>query len=496
MCISLLLLLLGAAGATTLTSVQPIAAPAPRTPPPRQLIDDGLAAIGGEAAARGLRTLSLDVGAMTLALGQEVTPEGSPPFATRFATLQSDWEHRRSSATIEFRSGAIFKVRQALWPAGGVAEVNGAYSPAPAAQVAIGQRNLRQAPHRLLLAALEPAAKLTALSSRRREGRQLEGVRLETPEDTVSLWFDRATRRIAGIEALTDDPILGDRATYQSIESWVTATGSELLVPGEIRSYVNGQLVGIVATAAARGNVPLDSVPFSYPDSMKPRIAAAAGAPRVGASVRVQLDSLAPGIYHVTGGSHHSIAVVQGDSTVLIEVPQNTERVRAVLDTLAARFPRSPVRLAVVSHHHWDHAGGARAALAARLPIVTHEGNVAFIRKVGAARHTIAPDGVERDAARHVVRGMRDSLAIGGGAGRIVLYEVPNTHAAGLLAAYMPAARALFIADIAPQATPLQQRELLAFVRARKLDVERIAPAHGQVVPFADFERTTLAADK
>jgi glyoxylase-like metal-dependent hydrolase (beta-lactamase superfamily II) len=453
--------------------------------------------MGGEAAARGLRTLSLDIGAMTLALGQELTPDGSPPFTTRFATLQSDWENGRSSTMAEFRGGGIFKVRQALWPTGGVAEANGAYMPAPPAQVALGQRTLRQAPHRLLLAALDPAATLTALPPRTREGRQLEGLRLEAQQDTVELWFDTATHRLAGIETRADDPILGDRTAYQSIERWVTATGTELLVPGEARTYVNGTLVGITATAAARGNVAIDTLAFAYPDSMTARITAAATAPSgAGPVIRVRLDSLAPGVYHVTGGTHHSIAVVQGDSTVLIEVPQSTERVRAILDTLAARFPRSPVRVAVVSHHHWDHAGGVRAALAARLPVVTQEGIVPFIRKVGATRRTIAPDGVERTAARHVVRGMRDSLAIGNGAGRIVLYEVPNSHATGLLAAYLPAAKALFIADIAPQATPVQQRELLAFVRARKLDVQRIAPAHGPVVPFADFERTTLAAGR
>ena len=493
--IPLLLLLVGPAGATALASLPTTSgAQAPRPAPPRQLIVDGLAAIGGEAAARGLRTLSTDVGAMSLALGQEVTPGGTPPFGARFATLQSDWENRRSSAAIEFRGGAVFKVRQALWPTGGVAELNGAYTPAPAAQVAIAQRNLRQAPHRLLLAALEPAAKTTPLGQRMREGRRLSGVRVETAQDTAALWFDVATRRLAGIETRTDDPILGDRTTYQSIETWASAAGSELLVPGETRSYVNGQLVAITATAAARANVPLDTLPFTYPDSLRPTIAAAAGGPAGTGPVRVQLDSLAAGVYHVTGGSHHSIAVVQGDSIVLVEVPLSTERVRAVLDTLGSRFPRSPVRLAVVSHHHWDHAGGVRSAFAARLPVLTHEGNVAFLKQVASARRSLAPDGVERDFALQIVRGMRDSLAIGTGAGRIVLYDVPNSHATGLLAGYLPSAKALFIADIAPRATPAQQRELLDFVRSRELDVERIVPAHGPVMAFTDFERTTLAA--
>jgi glyoxylase-like metal-dependent hydrolase (beta-lactamase superfamily II) len=168
--------------------------------------------------------------------------------------------------------------------------------------------------------------------------------------------------------------------------------------------------------------------------------------------------------------------------------------VRAVLDTLAARFPHTPVRLAVNTHHHWDHAAGVRAAFAAHLPIITAEGNVAFLRHVGEMARPLAPDGVEKEPNRHVVRGIRDSLAIGLGDQRLVLYDVPNTHAEGLLAAYVPAARVLFVADLAPQGTPAQGRELLAFIQSRKLAVDRIAGAHGGVLMYSDFEHATLSA--
>jgi glyoxylase-like metal-dependent hydrolase (beta-lactamase superfamily II) len=487
---TLFLLFAGAAGATTLaTAVQPVAPPV-HAPAPRQIVARALTAIGGEAAARGLRTLSVDVGAMALALGQEFSPEGIAPFSARFGTLDSDWETNRSSSTMEVRGTAIFKVRQALWPTGGIGEFNGTYQPAPEQQVAIAQRALRQAPHRLLLTALEASTRLTALPERTRDGRRLAGVRVESARDTVALWFDLVTQRLAGVETRADDAVLGDRETYLSIEQWGPASGTPMLIPIETRTYANGQLVAASVTSAARANSPLDSAPFFVPDSLAARVAAAGAAP-AGA---VTLEALAPGVLLLAGGTHNSLALVQRDSTVLIELPLGTPRVRAVLDTLAARYPHAPVRLAVVSHHHWDHAGGVRAAFAAGLPVLTHERNVAFLRRVAAASRTIAPDGVERAAGRHVVRGMRDSVTIGGGDQRVVLYEVPNTHAAGLVAAWVPAARVLFIADLGPRAVPALHRELARFIEARGLAVDRIAGAHGPVMPYADFERSLLAA--
>lgn len=482
----LFVLWLGLAGASQLDA---------QAASPRQLIADALTAIGGADAARGLHTLSAESFTMAFGIGQEYTPDAPPSVSGRFATIESDWDTGRSALRGEWRGVTLAKVRQAFWPEGGFFEAPGGFTPAPAAQITAAQRSLRQSPQRLLLAALDSGAQLTPLPARAREGRRLIGARVEAAQDTAGLWFDPSTHRLAGIESWADDPILGDREIYVSIDRWGPAGSTGLLVPYETRTFLNGRLASSNALSVVRANLPIDSTLFSYPDSLRPQVVRAGAAQSAG-SVLVRLDSLAPGVLHVTGGSHNSLALVQGDSTILVEAPLSTPRVRAILDTLAARYPRSPVRLAVLSHHHWDHSGGVRAALGAGIPVLTHEGNVAFVRRVGAARRTLAPDGVERNARRHVVRGMRDSLAIGSGAQQVVLYEVPNSHAAGLLAAYVPAAKLLFVADLAPRGTPLEQRELLDFVRSRGLAVERIAGAHGPVMPFADFERATLATNR
>ena len=164
-------------------------------------------------------------------------------------------------------------------------------------------------------------------------------------------------------------------------------------------------------------------------------------------------------------------------------------RSRAVLDTLASRFPGVPVRLAVNTHHHWDHSGGVREYLARGIPVVTHSRNVAFIRGIAAARKTVAPDVLSRAPRTPDVRAATDMMTIGTGDSRVQLLELHNTHAEGMLAVYVPALRALFVADVVqpgPGMSPVGSREVVAMVRAHELTVERVVGAHAGIVPWSE----------
>src|SRR6185503_14848363 len=124
------------------------------------------------------------------------------------------------------------------------------------------------------------------------------------------------------------------------------------------------------------------------------------------------------------GGSHHSLIVDQGTRLLMIEAPQTSARVQAVLDTLKGRFPTKAVGLVVNSHHHWDHAGGLRGALAAGIPVLTYAGNTAFVRGIGSARKTVMPDqlAIRVGAARAplpAISAVQDSVVLGRGDGQV-----------------------------------------------------------------------------
>jgi len=156
-------------------------------------------------------------------------------------------------------------------------------------------------------------------------------------------------------------------------------------------------------------------------------------------------------------------------------------------------MPGKPVGMVVNTHHHWDHSGGVRGALAAGLPVVTHRRNASFVRGIGTARKTVTPDALSRQGARvPPLTLVDDSLTLGEGERRVVIYRLPTAHVEGMLAAYVPSARLLFTSDVLSPAATLAQAgsaEIVAFARARGITIDKVVGGHGGVANWADVEK-------
>lgn len=471
-------------------------------PAPRELVARAVTAMGGASALRGLRGASVDFYQTTFALGQEETP-ASPPRANVIIGRQvMDFTGSRALVTIEARNPAGTVTRQRRVVAGGIGmlETNGVPAPDNPAQVANVQRFMRRTPERLLIAALDNPTALRPLPVRRWRDEPADGARYAAGADTLDLYFDRRTGLLVFTETLTDDPILGDRRTRTALTRWQNAGG--VLFARQVDIEVNDRLQTNTVVTALSTNPELSDTMFVIPDSI------AARAQRPGPTpppVVVTLVELAPNVWRAEGGSHHSLIVDQGTRLALVEAPLSAERMEAVLDTLRARFPTKTVGIVINTHHHWDHSSGLRAVLAAGVPVVTHARNASFVRAIAAAPKTVRPDVLSRRLgparpARPVITSVEDSLVVGSGESRVVLYRLPSAHVEGMLAAYVPAARILFQSDVvsvnpppgggtAPAPPPVGSGELVRLVRVRGLDVERVAGGHGLVVPWADVER-------
>jgi glyoxylase-like metal-dependent hydrolase (beta-lactamase superfamily II) len=278
--------------------------------------------------------------------------------------------------------------------------------------------------------------------------------------------------------------VLGDRRNTVMFTRWTDAGGVSL--PREIDSEANGRLVAhtVITGASINGSVP-DSL-FAIPDSIAQR---ARRLPAPTTAIPVVMAEIGPNVWRAEGQSHHSLVVKQGNGLLVIEMPQSSARSRAVLDTLAARFPGVPVRRAVNTHHHWDHSGGVREYLARGIPVVTHARNVDFLRGIAAAKKTVAPDALARGGRAGLVRAATDTMMVGDGDARVMLLELPNTHVEGMLVAYVPALRVLFVADViqpGPTMSAVGSREVMAMVKAHGITVDRVVGAHAGIVSWAD----------
>jgi glyoxylase-like metal-dependent hydrolase (beta-lactamase superfamily II) len=334
----------------------------------------------------------------------------------------------------------------------GMAELNGVQTPIAPVAVAGALAGMRLQPDRLLLRALDDPGTLIRVSSRTWRGELMDGVRFAQGADTVSLYFDRLTGLLTVSELITDDAILGDRRGITWYTRWQQA--GDVKLPRQFDSYTNDRLLSHNVVTSLVVNGPISDTLFAIPDSIARRAQPASAASPAPAPVTVNLVELAPSVWRAEGGSHHSLVIEQATQLVVVEAPQSGARFRAVLDTLKSRFPAKPVGLVVNTHHHWDHAGGVRSAMAAGLRVGTHRRNVAFVRGVAAARKTVQPDALSRRQTLPSIVGISDSLIVGTGDRRVVLYELPTSHVEGMLAAYVPSARLLFASDVLSPPVP------------------------------------------
>lgn len=456
---------------------------------PAVFVTRAVAAMGGDSALRAVRAVTVEYYAAQFNVGQEETPRSPARANVVTGRITNDYAGRRRLTATEVRlpTGAVNRPRRVTAGGIGMLENQGRLTADNAGTVAGEENSMRRAPERLLLAALDDPAALTALRPRQWRGAVMDGVRYAAGPDTLDLWFDRQTGRLAVTERVTDDPVLGDRRTATWLSRWQATDG--VWFARQIDVEVNDRLQQQVIVTAVSLNPETPDSLFAIPDSI------AAAAPRPGTPpppVAVTLQSLAPGVWRAEGGSHHSLVVVQGERLVVVEAPQSAARFGAVLDTLRARFPGLRVDPVVNTHHHWDHSGGVRAALAAGLPVVAHAGNAEFLREIGTAKKTVSPDALSRTPRAPVVRAVTDSMVIGTGDQRIIVYSFPTMHVQGMLVAWVPAARLLFTSDVltpGPTLAAPGSGELVAFARTRGLAVARVVGGHGGVAEWADVER-------
>jgi len=116
-------------------------------------------------------------------------------------------------------------------------------------------------------------------------------------------------------------------------------------------------------------------------------------------AVNITIDSIAPGVWHLTGQSHHSVAIEMPDHMLLVEAPQNEARTLAVIERTRALRPGKPIRAVINTHHHFDHSGGIRAAMSEGLTIVTHSANAPFFKDLAKRQFLIVPDRQARAQA-------------------------------------------------------------------------------------------------
>jgi len=302
--------------------------------------------------------------------------------------------------------------------------------------------------------------------------------------DTLTLAVDGATFLPAWISWVASDTNLGDvvyRASftgYQPVSGVLMPTGFNTTI--DFRNVVQQKLY--VDRQAI--DAPVDDL--AAPSALRTAAPAAAPpAPEIGAT------EIAKGIWFLTGAGNSTLFEF-ADHLTLFEVYASEANARAVIAKARSLVPNKPLTEVIVSHHHFDHSGGLRAAVAEGLTIVTHRGNEALFRELVSRPAKLAPDALASKPRPIRIRTVDDHLAMKDASMTIDIYRViANSHMADGLMVYVPRDRLLVQGDLFDVSWEVYWwgSSYMDNVRYRSLQVERDVPVHGRMLPIAEVQQ-------
>ena len=218
--------------------------------------------------------------------------------------------------------------------------------------------------------------------------------------------------------------------------------------------------------------------------------AAVRSAPEPAPAYTVDATVVAPGVWLLSGnGGANSVLLEFADHLTLFEVPTSRAWTAALIAKARSTVPGKPVTEAITSHHHFDHTGGLRTAIAEGLTIVTQTGNVAWFEELARRRVEAFPDALSRNPKPIKTRAVDDHLRLSDSKLTVDVYRVvSNNHMAHGLMAYVPEHRLLIQGDLFDLNWEVYfwgntYEDNVAY---RKLEVERDVPIHGRVLPLSE----------
>ena len=458
-----------------------------------QLINDAVTALGGADVISAVNTLVLEGAGDAYNLGQNANPDAETPrFEITEYRKTIDFSKRRwrqelvripryitpdtspQTQTTAVDSGIGFDVLD-----------NGNMSRQSEPDSRARQKELYHHPIGILQVAMDPESQISNLRSLGSE----RSVGIVAPDGTeLTLYVDRESGLPSRVQSTSYyTPHLGDVIIETQFGGYESVDGLQL--PTTVTSMLDRfELLSVTVSNRVNG----DADHLEAPDEVK-------SAPAPFPSANVEVEEIERGIWDLRGGSHHSLVIEFEDHLTLVEAPQDDIRTLAVIEAARKLDPEKPLVEVINTHHHFDHSGGIRAALSQGLRVITHELNRRFYEDSASRPHISTPDAFARNPQPVQIEPVSEAYQLSDDTRTIEIYPILGSpHADTLLMVYLPAERALVVADVysTPNPDAVNPRfphvaNLIENIENYNLRVDRILPIHGQAEPFS---RVTRAA--
>ncbi|MFC3100421.1 MBL fold metallo-hydrolase [Altererythrobacter lauratis] len=339
-----------------------------------------------------------------------------------------------------------------------------------------------------LLAALHPDTRLGAVTQE--DGLIVVGFQVDRTPAWIGM--DPATHLPRFTRWVAPHPNLGDLTTTAWFSGYLPFDGVQL--PMGLMQVLDwrGQVNLMFQVDSYRVNASAAQLPpFAQPIAAEP--------------VRppsTQVTQLSPGVWDVRVNGAGGAVVEFANRLVMFEAYGGEAQTLLRIDAANALVPGKRVEAVIVSHHHFDHTGGLRAAVSRGLEVISHRGNEGIIREMVERPATVFPDALARHPHPLRFTPVDEHMVLEDATRRLEIYRViEHSHMPNAVFAYLPAERILLEGDLGDEAWQLHWwgSAYAANIRHYRIAPETNVPVHGAgPVPieqvFANTRRQIAAA--
>ncbi len=469
----------------------------PQTPEEqgRQVLEGAAEAMGGLQALEAIENITRKGTRTSNSLGQgHVTTDrllmGSPGPYTQMVDFAGSREVNLS--------GPAEAIQLADWNKGGYRDVfASALRPLEASQLQGYRKEWDRDIAKFLVHALRIESSIKGISEAAVDSKPHQIVSLQFIDAVYyDVYVDDTTHLISKLEFTEDRNPYGDLAKERTFSDY-RDVGNVTLPFSEITKEMN-EVTEVKEWAAMTIDADLPENRFVIPEGLRERAQSLAHSDRL----PVIPAELADGVYFGEGLGMNNMWVEFEDFILVAEGPNNEVQSLEVIRQIRETVGDKPIRYLVTSHHHSDHTGGIRTYAAEGATIITHANNEEVIREILTLPHTLKPDRLFESQIEPKIETVTDRKTITDGTRTVELIQVPNSHADGFLAIYLPRERLIFESDLftiqsdtfqiipeqsGPARVSTEGIDFYNAVTKARWRVNRIVPGHGRVLEWQEL---------
>ena len=359
----------------------------------RRVLDDGIQAMGGLEALRGIKDFTIKEKGTVIARYQ--SPKSDGPFISGPSEELLIVDNDRGLLFDDLRTasgGFNTWVKTIIKGTDGqtVDMWSKTSTPIPNPSLNNFRGLIRRMPSFVVLEALDRAATLRWVGDDEVNGKKQRVISVLRPDNQqLALYFDAQTNLLTRYEYLYADPITGDSVIAQNYPGY-RSVGKVKVPTGRVLFNSGGVVQETEYSDVQINTHPAESV-FEVAQGFE-KLAAPPATPPPPAVSKVADDVYM--LNGLAGGTHNVMFVAFNDYVLVLEAPEQiiygSNSVQAIAK-IKETLPGKPIKYLVLSHHHSDHAGGFREYVAGGATIVTAPGNKSFLEKAYALDSSLLP---------------------------------------------------------------------------------------------------------